>query len=171
MPALAHGAGRSLQTTASCTARAVEESLLDPLTRGSINGGPVLGDGEGKGAPHQYESLTRGGLDADKGDDPPAEERTTGGTVGSLVKAVWRLCTVLLLLSLVGLVDGDIWMPFLYSRVRCCDSNSTMLPASYDIVDPKAINQTYHMNVSRILACEVPELPRRSTQVRMTPHL
>ena len=81
-----------------------------------------------------------------------------------------------LLISLVGLVDSDIWMPFLYSRVRCCDqvcnvngtneTNGTScyftdpLGPAYDIVnptsDPTFIEKAYHLNVSRIPACEVP---------------
>ena len=46
-------------------------------------------------------------------------------TRGALVKVSWKLVTCTFMLSIWGKIDGDIWSPFLFSRVHCCDLHGT----------------------------------------------
>ena len=107
----------------------------------------------------------------------PLEIVEAGGayTPGALIKVTWKLILCSFMASIYGKIDGDIWSPYLFSRVHCCDKVGTGGPmlneigsasfGKYNItaledilaygVDPKTVDPVYG-----IPACEVPVMPR-----------
>ena len=71
-----------------------------------------------------------------------AEEITQAGgafTSGALFKVTWKLTAVTLLNAAYGKIDGDMFAPYLWSRVHCCDlegNGGPMLDGKYNITDP-----------------------------------
>ena len=88
-------------------------------------------------------------------------------TRGALIKVSWKLVTCTFLLSIWGKIDGDIWSPFLFSRVHCCDWHGTggpLIDGKYNVTDPADV-AAYGADPAKvgewgIPACEVPEMDR-----------
>ena len=55
----------------------------------------------------------------------PLEIVEAGGayTPGALLKVTWKLIFCSFMASIYGKIDGDIWSPYLFSRVHCCDKD------------------------------------------------
>jgi hypothetical protein len=71
-----------------------------------------------------------------------------GARIPQVLRVTWHLQIIVLVFTLTGSVEGDVTMPYKYSRVSCCGANGTPrhLPAKYDL---KLANGT------SIRACEV----------------
>ena len=76
-----------------------------------------------------------------------------------IIRMTWYLTVINFVLGIHGQIDGDLGGPFFYSRTSCCGQSGTAaeLPVIYDVHYPKTMIN-YHVNVSYLRACDVPEL-------------
>eukprot|EP01051_Picozoa_sp_SAG22_P014226 SAG22_NODE_1695_length_3796_cov_3.361915_1_plen_275_part_00 len=79
-----------------------------------------------------------------------------------VIRLTWYLQVIGLVVGIHDGVDGDLAGPFFYSRTSCCGAagTPTELPSHFDVHYPKTLSE-YHVNVSMIKACDLPELARK----------
>eukprot|EP01046_Picozoa_sp_COSAG06_P013952 COSAG06_NODE_853_length_11950_cov_3.644249_12_plen_289_part_00 len=130
------------------------------------------------------QGLKRWGVDMQWPHATPEEIIAAGGgfTAGGITKCVWKLVLVTFFLSIYGTVDGDMFKPFLFSRVHCCAaaepflgteydaaaSAAAALDGSYNLTTAAAIDHyfghgSYAGGLTNVDACSVPEKDRDST--------
>eukprot|EP00928_Gymnodinium_smaydae_P080677 TRINITY_DN64328_c0_g1_i1.p1 TRINITY_DN64328_c0_g1~~TRINITY_DN64328_c0_g1_i1.p1 ORF type:complete len:560 (-),score=110.38 TRINITY_DN64328_c0_g1_i1:154-1833(-) len=106
------------------------------------------------------------------------EERQSLVKVRSILALVWKFALLSGLMHVFSMLEGNIFMPYLYSRVRCCEENAgeAALREHYDITklrhirDLEAEMSRLGIDVAvnnftsggRIAACAVPALPPAS---------
>jgi hypothetical protein len=78
-----------------------------------------------------------------------------------IIRMTWFLQVCGIVMGIHGGIDGEVGMPFFYSRTSCCGESGTpkSLPSHFDVHWPDTFNN-YHLNVSKIKACDVPVLKR-----------
>ena len=130
------------------------------------------------------QGLKRWGVDMQWPHATPEEIIAAGGgfTAGGITKCVWKLVLVTFFLSIYGTVDGDMFKPFLFSRVHCCAaaepflgteydaaaSAAAALDGSYNLTTAAAIDHyfghgSYAGGLTNVDACSVPDKDRDST--------
>ena len=68
-------------------------------------------------------------------------------TAGGIIKVTWKLIIVQFCLSIYGTVDGDMFKPFLFSRIRCCDAASAYIGGEYSdaAIVASALDGSYNL--------------------------
>ena len=97
----------------------------------------------------------------------PEEIVVKGGafTGGALIKVTWKLVVVSFLMSIWNVIDADLFKPFLFSRVHCCQPGMAPLDDSYNLTSAAQIDAyvgqgAFESGLRNVGACEVPAMAR-----------
>ena len=97
----------------------------------------------------------------------PEEIVVKGGafTGGALIKVTWKLVVVSFLMSIWNVIDADLFKPFLFSRVHCCQPGMAPLDGSYNLTSAAQIDAyigqgAFESGLRNVGACEVPAMAR-----------
>jgi len=106
----------------------------------------------------------------------PADDARSGGllTASQMTQKLWFVLLLSGLINVFNMLEVNIFLPYLYSRVRCCEDGGALLDSRYDTVKQESvahvqkaadllgmtINLTRHESgLVRLAACSLPRFP------------
>jgi hypothetical protein len=74
--------------------------------------------------------------------DGPGDEEPTGSKVQlipqrELLGRIWYLLAFTVGINVFNMLEANIMLPFLYTRVSCCQEGEEPLSTHYDVTDPE----------------------------------